>query len=40
LALVMTTTATNRETAEAALKKTRWVVADAVRELSSGGASD
>jgi len=40
LALVMTTTASNRETAEAALKKTRWVVADAVRELSSGGASD
>ena len=35
LALVMTKTGNSRETAEAALKRTRWVVADAVRELSS-----
>ena len=35
LALVMTRTGSSREAAEAALKKTRWVVAEAVRELSS-----
>ena len=40
LALVMTRTNSNRETAAAALAKNRWVVADAVRELSSAGASD
>ena len=40
LALVMARTASSRETAAAALEKNRWVVADAVRELSSGGASD
>jgi len=40
LALVMTRTNSNRETAAAALENTRWVVADAVRELSSGGATD
>lgn len=40
LALVMARTASSRETAAAALEKNRWVVADAVRELMSGGAAD
>jgi N-acetylmuramic acid 6-phosphate etherase len=35
IALVMTKTGRGSEAAEAALKKTRWVVADAVRELSA-----
>ena len=35
LALVMTRTGSSREAAEEALKKTKWVVAEAVRELSS-----